>query len=121
MTKHDWPKLQAAYRAAYDHKATLDYTLRGRSTSNWRACASTKEMRDLDARGAKVKRAYDRCRAWINQFSPWDWSSGVGAHWQCMNASAAMMLSDVAPTIPAEGAAYGYPHKEFTLRAREEN
>ena len=99
MTKRDWPKLQAAYRAAYDHKAQLDYTLRGRSTSNWR-----------------VQAAYVRCRKWIDTYSPWDWSSGVGAHWQCMNASESMMLSDAAPLIPAEGAAYGYPAEEFHLR-----
>lgn len=115
----EWEAIQAAYVAA--HKAEWDYdiTNRVRYGASWRHYGPKHVQRAGERLRAAQDRAYKRAFTWLGKHSPWDWyGSGAGAHWIVVNATAAMVLGETAPTLPAEAAGYGRPAHAWTLASR---
>lgn len=75
------------------------------------AYAPAKAQHRRDVLERAERRAWDRIFRWLERYSPWDWRAGVSAFWICTSLTAEQALAtETAPVIPAEAAAYGFPH-----------
>lgn len=113
----EWEAFQAKYRAAWELYDRWDTEMRVRHGADYRHYVRGARDKANKLRQA-LGRVTDRMVAWLDKNSAWEWRSGVALHWTATKATAAMVLSDTAPTLPAEAAAYGYPQRDFTIGVR---
>lgn len=118
--RREWAALQTAYRAANEALSNHRLRLRVRFGSHAAALAyaGAHARHRYEVLERAERRAYARIYRWLDRHSPWDWHSGTSAHWTCTTLTVEQALADSAPTLPADSAAWGMPHRERTPEPR---
>ena len=80
-TAECWRRLQAEYRAALNTQDSFNARLESRYGSV--VYANTTESKHRETLREKTHKAANRCFAWLEQYSPRVWRSGVPYHWIC--------------------------------------
>lgn len=106
--------LQTVYRLHHDAAERLWIKLSAKygGTISYASAGEGAKLAQLQSREDK---AGNRIMAWLRANTRWNWYEGTSYHWLCTSLTEAQALSETAPTLPAEAAAYGYPARPYVL------